>query len=82
MDYTNLSFGFFRYENRQGLESKFVDLFERNSQVAIFENKSAKFDREVTCFRVKKPKTQVTKSDGPNIFGGNVLILRTDMRSV
>jgi hypothetical protein len=27
--------------------------------VAIFENKSAKFDREITYFRVKKPKTQV-----------------------
>jgi hypothetical protein len=40
----NLSFGFFHYENRQGLEANFVDLFEGNSQVAIFENKSTKFD--------------------------------------
>jgi hypothetical protein len=53
----NQSFGFCRYENRQGLEANFVDLFEGNSQVAIFENKSAKFDREVAYFRVKKPKT-------------------------
>ena len=35
--YKNLSFGFFRYENRQGLETNFVHLFEGNSQVAIFE---------------------------------------------
>jgi hypothetical protein len=35
-------------------------LLEGNSQVAIFESKSAKFDREITYFRVKKPKTQVT----------------------
>jgi hypothetical protein len=58
-DTYNLSFGFCRYENRQGLEANFVDLFEGNSQVAVFENKSAKFDREITYFRVKKPKTQV-----------------------
>jgi hypothetical protein len=58
----NLSFGFCRYENRQSLEAKFVDLLEGNSQVAIFESKSAKFDREITYFRVKKPKTQVRKA--------------------
>jgi hypothetical protein len=57
----NLSLGFFRYENRQGLEANFVDLLEGNSQAAIFENTSAKFDREITYFRVKKPKTQVVK---------------------
>jgi hypothetical protein len=57
----NLSFGFCRYENRQGLEAKFVDLLEGNSQVAIFESKSTNFDREITCFRVKKLKAQVYK---------------------
>ena len=34
----NLSFCFFRYENRQGLEANFVHLFKGNSQAAIFEN--------------------------------------------
>jgi hypothetical protein len=57
----NLSFGFCRNENRQGLKANFVDLFEGNSQVAIFENKSTKFDREVTNFRGKKPKNQGAK---------------------
>jgi hypothetical protein len=55
----NLRFWFSRYENRQGLEANFADLLEGNSQVAIFESKSAKFDREITYFRVKNPKTQV-----------------------
>jgi hypothetical protein len=58
---SNMSFGFSRYENRQGLEADFVDLLEEHSQVAIFESKSAKFDREITYFRVKKPKTQVSR---------------------
>jgi hypothetical protein len=57
----NLSFGFLRYEKRRDLEANFVHLFEGNSQVAIFENKCAKFDREIAFFRVEKPKTQVYK---------------------
>jgi tetrapyrrole methylase family protein / MazG family protein len=50
-----------RYEKRQDLEANFVHLFEGNSQAAIFENKCTKFDREITFFRVEKPKTQVNK---------------------
>jgi hypothetical protein len=48
-----------RYEKRRGLEANFVHLFEGNSQVAIFMNKCTKFDREITFFRLEKPKTQV-----------------------
>jgi hypothetical protein len=72
---SNLSFGFCRYENRQGLEVNFVDLLERNSQVAIFESKSAKFDREITYFRVKKPKTQVLSKILPSPLKSRILTL-------
>jgi hypothetical protein len=58
----NLSFWFFRYEKRRGLEANFVHLVDGNSQAAIFENKCTKFDRENTFFRVEKPKTQVDTS--------------------
>ena len=60
----NLSFGFSRYENGLGLEANFADLFEGNSQPAIFENKSAKFAREIVHFQARKPKTQVYKVPG------------------
>jgi hypothetical protein len=36
-------------------------VLEGNSQVAIFESKSTKFDREITYFRVKKTKSQVSR---------------------
>ena len=57
--FVNLSFGFSRYENGQGLEANFTDLFAGNSQLAIFKNKAAKFTREIVHFQARKPKTQV-----------------------
>jgi hypothetical protein len=57
----NLSFCFFHHENKQDLKANFPNLFEENTQTAIFENKWAKFNREIISFRMKKSKNQVSR---------------------